>query len=160
MDICKAFLTLDFVVNLGFGCRISSESAFQARILEWLPFPIPGGLPYPGIKSASLACLLHWQVASLPRVPSGKTPLFSLPLDFAVNLWFGCRVSSRMLPSNSGPLPPTAWETSSGKKATVMTSRDLLDVVEFRGQNSVFSLYLQPLVNFSESKSQIVLITS
>ena len=28
----------------------------QARILEWLPFPSPGGLPNRGIKSTSLMC--------------------------------------------------------------------------------------------------------
>ena len=27
---------------------------FQARILEWLPFPIPGDLPEPGIEPMSL----------------------------------------------------------------------------------------------------------
>ena len=28
---------------------------FQARILEWLPRPTPGDIPYPGIKPTSLA---------------------------------------------------------------------------------------------------------
>ena len=27
---------------------------FQARILEWLPFPTPGDLPNPGMEPASL----------------------------------------------------------------------------------------------------------
>ena len=27
---------------------------FQARILEWLPCPVPGDLPDPGMKPASL----------------------------------------------------------------------------------------------------------
>ena len=36
--------------------------------LSFLP---PGDLPNPGVKPVSL-CLLHWQVDSLPLVPSGK----------------------------------------------------------------------------------------
>ena len=46
----------------------SVHGIFQARILEWLPFPPPGGLPDPGIKLRSLAL----QVDSLPSEPSGK----------------------------------------------------------------------------------------
>ena len=34
-----------------------------------LPFPSPGDLPDTGIK---MSCVLHWQVSSLPLVPSGK----------------------------------------------------------------------------------------
>ena len=49
-------------------CSLSSSSIhgiFQARILERVPFPTPGGLPNPGINP----CLLHalpWQADSLP----------------------------------------------------------------------------------------------
>ena len=32
----------------------SVNGIFQARILEWLPFPPPGDLPKPGIEPASL----------------------------------------------------------------------------------------------------------
>ena len=34
----------------------SVNGIFQARILEWLPFPPPGDLPKPGIEPASLVC--------------------------------------------------------------------------------------------------------
>ena len=43
----------------------SVHGIFQARILEWVPFPPSGDLPHPGIK-LHLLCLLHWQVDSLP----------------------------------------------------------------------------------------------
>ena len=33
----------------------SIHEIFQARILEWVPFPTPGDLPDPGIKPISLA---------------------------------------------------------------------------------------------------------
>ena len=36
-----------------------------------LPCPSPGNLPNPGLNSC-LLCLLHWEVGSLPLVPSGK----------------------------------------------------------------------------------------
>ena len=40
------------------GCSLPGSSVhgiFQARILEWLPFPSPRNLPDPGIESGSLA---------------------------------------------------------------------------------------------------------
>ena len=40
----------------------------QARILEWVAFPTPGGLPDPGIGPTSPAL----QVDSLPSEPLGK----------------------------------------------------------------------------------------
>ena len=40
---------------------------FQARILEWLPFPTPGDLPNPGIKPVSPAL----QADSLPLSHQG-----------------------------------------------------------------------------------------
>ena len=36
-----------------------------------LPCPPPGDLPDPGVKSASLTSLHHWQVVSLPLAPPG-----------------------------------------------------------------------------------------
>ena len=44
----------------------------QARILEWLPCPLPGDLADPGIRPASLTSNLHWQTGSLPLVQPGK----------------------------------------------------------------------------------------
>ena len=41
----------------------SIHGIFQARILEWVPFPSPGDLPYPGIEPRSPAL----QVDALPR---------------------------------------------------------------------------------------------
>ena len=43
----------------------------QARILEWVARPSSRDLPDPGIELTSLE-FLHWQVVSLPLVPSGK----------------------------------------------------------------------------------------
>ena len=40
----------------------------QARVLEWVPFPSPGDLPNPGIKSRSPTL----QADSLPGKPQGK----------------------------------------------------------------------------------------
>ena len=47
----------------------SIHSIFQARILEWLPFPSPKDLPNPRIESGSPAL----QADSLPTEPPGKT---------------------------------------------------------------------------------------
>ena len=44
-----------------------------------LPFPSPGDLPNPGLNP-HLSRLLHWQVGSLPLVPSGKPRTY-------VHLW-------------------------------------------------------------------------
>ena len=33
----------------------SAHGTFQARIMEWLPFPPPGDLPNPGVKPVSPA---------------------------------------------------------------------------------------------------------
>ena len=51
-------------------CRI-----FQARILEWVTLPPSRGLSDPGIE-LRLLCLLHWQVGSLPLVPSGNSGIW------------------------------------------------------------------------------------
>ena len=40
----------------------SVHGVFQAGILEWLPFPLPGDLPDPGIEPAATAL----QAVSLP----------------------------------------------------------------------------------------------
>ena len=50
-----------------------------------LPFHPPGDLSNPGIKP-SLLCLLHWQVGSLPLVPSGKPTTYDIHLPNHVNL--------------------------------------------------------------------------
>ena len=49
----------------------SDHGILQARILEWLPCPLPGALPHPGIELTSLT-FLYWQAGSLPLVPPGK----------------------------------------------------------------------------------------
>ena len=46
----------------------SIHGIFQARILEWLPFPSPGDLPNPGIEPGSPAL----QADTLPSEPPGK----------------------------------------------------------------------------------------
>ena len=54
-----------------------SMGMLQARILEWVPCPLPGNLPNPGIEPRSPAL----QVDSLPCEPPGK-PLRSLVAIF------------------------------------------------------------------------------
>ena len=46
----------------------SVHGVLQARILQWLPFPSPGGLPDPGIEPRSSAL----QADSLPPEPPGE----------------------------------------------------------------------------------------
>ena len=48
------------------GCTV--HGILQARILERVPFPSPGDIPDPGIKSGSPA----FQADSLPAEPQGK----------------------------------------------------------------------------------------
>ena len=48
----------------------SGDRIFQARMLEWLPFPSSGDLPDPGMELGSPA----WQVDSLPTELPGKPP--------------------------------------------------------------------------------------
>ena len=52
-------------------CTIARQAPLSmgfSRQEYWsgLPCPPPGDLPYPGIEPMSLACLLHWQVGSVP----------------------------------------------------------------------------------------------
>ena len=55
----------------------SVHGILQARILEWLPFPSPGNLPDPGIKSRSPAL----QVDSLPVSHLANSFLFPLHIS-------------------------------------------------------------------------------
>ena len=48
-----------------------SMGFFQARIMEWLPFPSSADLPDPGIE-CSLPVSPALQADSLPAEPSGK----------------------------------------------------------------------------------------
>ena len=55
-------------------CRPPGSSVhriLQARTLEWVAFPPPGGLPNLGIEP-NLLHLVHWQAGSLPLAPPGK----------------------------------------------------------------------------------------
>ena len=47
----------------------SIHGIFQARILEWLPFPSPGDLPHLGIEAGSPTL----QADALPSEPPGKS---------------------------------------------------------------------------------------
>ena len=54
-------------------CSLSGSSVhgiFQARVLEWIPFPSPGDLPEPGIEPGSPAL----QADTLPSEPPGQCP--------------------------------------------------------------------------------------
>ena len=46
----------------------SDHGILQVRILEWLPFPSPGDLSYPGIEAGSHSL----QADSVPSVSPGK----------------------------------------------------------------------------------------
>ena len=41
---------------------LTLHGLFQARILEWLPFPSLGDLPYPGIEPVSSVSCIGWQI--------------------------------------------------------------------------------------------------
>ena len=57
-------------------CSLWGSMKFS-RQEHWrgLPYLLPGCLPNPGISNPHLLCLLHWQVGSLPLVPSRKPRL-------------------------------------------------------------------------------------
>ena len=67
------------------GCSLPGASVrgiFQARILEWLPFPPPGDLPNPGIKPTSTASALvggFFSTTEPPGDPLGRTLQAVLP---------------------------------------------------------------------------------
>ena len=56
------------------------EILFQARILEWLPFPPPRDLPDSGIEPTSLESPAL-QVGSLPLAPPGKPIGIDAPIE-------------------------------------------------------------------------------
>ena len=69
-------------------CSLPASSAhgiFQARILEWGAFPLPGDFPDPGIKPVSLASLALADrfFFFLPLAPPG------MPKGEAVAAWTG-----------------------------------------------------------------------
>ena len=56
-------------------CSLQGSSVhgiFQARVLEWLPFPSPGDLPDPGIKPRSSALQAVAFLSEPPGKPQGK----------------------------------------------------------------------------------------
>ena len=68
-------------------CSLPSSPVYgllQARTLEWLPCPPPGGLPDPGGEPGSPASPAL-QVGSLPLVPPGK-PL-CWPACYLIKIW-------------------------------------------------------------------------
>ena len=54
----------------------SVQGIFQARILEWVPFPIPGNLHDPGVN-VHLLHLLCWQADSLPLCHMGISGIYN-----------------------------------------------------------------------------------
>ena len=50
----------------------SAHEIFQARILQWLPFPVPRDLPDPGIEPLSFASPALLAGAFFTTVPPGK----------------------------------------------------------------------------------------
>ena len=59
----------------------TTHGIFQARILEWLPFPSPGDLPDPGIKPTSPAFVGGFFTTEPPGKPQ---VLFSLEQNMTV----------------------------------------------------------------------------
>ena len=55
----------------------SFHGIFQARILKWVAVLSSRVSSRPRDRALISLCLLHWQVGSLPRVPSGKPLAFS-----------------------------------------------------------------------------------
>ena len=67
-------------------CSPPSSSVYgilQARILEWVVMPSSRGSSQPRVWTHISFCLLHWQVCSLPLVPSGR-PLLSWQIIITV----------------------------------------------------------------------------
>ena len=62
--------------------RFLSMGLSRQEYRSGLPCPLPGDLPNPGIKPASL----HWQVGSLPLTPPGK-PLFAFTRSQLGSMW-------------------------------------------------------------------------
>ena len=56
----------------------SIHGIFQARVLEWVPFPSPGDLPNPGIEPSAPAESPALQADSFTTEPPEKTPLENL----------------------------------------------------------------------------------
>ena len=73
MCMLSHFSCVGLLVTLWTVARQAPLSMGFSRQGYWsgLPFPSPGDLPHPGIKPASLTCLLHWQVGSLSLAPRG-----------------------------------------------------------------------------------------
>ena len=68
-------------------CSLPGSSAhgiFQARILEWVPLPIPRDLPDPGIEPASPPL----QTDSLPSEALFKTVMKKLIVFIIINIIF------------------------------------------------------------------------
>ena len=70
-------------------CTLPGSSVcgiFQARILEWLPFPPPGDLPDPGIEPGSPAL---WEVSlptKLPGKPWGRMDTYICRENYIIQL--------------------------------------------------------------------------
>ena len=66
--MCVHLLSRVWLFATGMDCSppgFPVHGIFQARILEWVPFPPPEDLPNPGTEPSFLH-LLHWKVDSLP----------------------------------------------------------------------------------------------
>jgi len=68
---------------------LSVHGIFQARILEWVAMPSSRVSSWPRDPDTCLLYLLHWQVDSLPLVPSTCTyPLNFQFIDLPSSIWF------------------------------------------------------------------------
>ena len=72
-----------------------------------LPCPPPGDLLDPGILR--LTCLLHWQAGSLPLLPSGKHPVYSIGDLNSSHLYY-VSVGSFIIILSLQSLQPTFWQ--------------------------------------------------
>ena len=101
------------------GCSLPDSSVrgiSQARYQSGLPFPTPGDLSHPGIKSVSLA----WQADSLPLCHLGSLYVYytSIKLSYKI-LWttydynglhyFLSRTGQQLLPISLESVLPSFW---------------------------------------------------
>ena len=82
MYVLSCLVMSDSLQPCGLAHQAPLSTGFsRQKYWSHLLCPPPGDLPDPGIK-LRLLCLLHWQLGSLPLVPSGKPVAPSYPQYF------------------------------------------------------------------------------
>ena len=95
----------------------SVRGIFQARILEWLPFPSPRDLPNPGIKTTSPALADRFFTTESPGKPLYMHIVFySL---FWASLVYSTKESTCNVRENDNPLQDSHLENPHGQRSLV-----------------------------------------